>query len=62
MQPPALLQGRLQNDPCKEYREIVLSLEKAASNQVDTIMADPQSLSEPFIAYEVARTLPAGVH
>lgn len=47
-------------DPCRAYRELFASLETAATDKIDQIMCQSEEMTEPFIAYEVARTLPPG--
>lgn len=49
-------------DPCGDYRRLWESLEKAAATRVEEVMAETGEMTEPFVAYEVARTLPAGTH
>lgn len=47
-------------DPCCDYRGLLTSLEAAAALKVQDVMTSTAELSEPFIAFEVARTLPPG--
>ena len=44
----------------RNYTEMLLKLDKAAAEATRTALHESTELTEPFVAYEVARTLPAG--
>jgi len=47
-------------DPCGGYRGLLMDLETAAVSQIEEVMANTTELTEPYVAYEVVRTLPPG--
>lgn len=56
----SLQHAEAERDPCGDYRRLWESLEKAAATRVEEVMAETAEMTEPFVASEVARTLPAG--
>lgn len=55
-----LQHSEAERDPCGDYRRLWESLEKAAAVRIEEVMAEATEMTEPFVAFEVARTLPAG--
>lgn len=49
-----------QNKQQQDYTAMLLGLEEAATQATAGALSQSESLTEPFVAYEVTRTLPQG--